>query len=420
MIKREILAKITPWLKKEKILIIKGARQVGKTTLLKQIKDRLEKEQGAKVAYILGDDIENQNLFKSAASLELYLKQYYNFPVDYVYVMIDEFQVIPGSGIFLKNIFDSHKDKLQLIVSGSSSLEINKNSEYLTGRAIHFDVQRVSFGEYFNYREKITADRFSLSDFGEIENFYLTFKPKLEAALGEYLAFGGYPEVLTATGAEEKEIILKSIIKTYIDKDIINQLNVENVTGFNSLIKILASQAGNLVNSHELSNTANLSINTLKKYLEILVGTYIINLVTPYFKNVRSEISKMPKVYLLDLGIRNYLLRTFQFNPDQAGGIIENFIYTTLLNSYPKEYIHFYRTLGKAEIDFAIEGKNNKISLCEVKYRNKVNVTAAMKNFEKKYPEETGIKIIATKDLVKEGNGVYFIPAAVLPFVELQ
>ncbi|MBU4141844.1 ATP-binding protein [Patescibacteria group bacterium] len=418
MIQREILQKIRPWLGKEKILIIKGARQVGKTYLLKEIKKDLEKS-GKKVAYLLADEIDNKPILKSSASLELYLEQYFNFPNEFIYLMIDEFQVIEEAGLLLKNIFDKHKNKIQLIVSGSSALKINKNSEYLTGRAIHFNADRINFKEYFDFRESINTKRYNLADFKELEVFFETFKPKLELSIGEYLSYGGYPEVLTTQNAEEKEIVLKSIIKTYIDKDIINQLNVENVTGFNNLIKILAGQIGQLVNSQELSNTANLSINTLKKYLEILIGTYIIDLATPYFKNIRSEISKMPKVYVLDIGIRNYLLRSFETGLEGRGEVIENFVYNTLLVQYGKEYIHFYRTAGGAEIDFVIEDKNNKLMLCEVKYRNKVVVPSAMKNFQERY-DNAGRKLIITKDLLKKENDVYFIPAVLLPFVDFK
>lgn len=417
MIQREILQKIKPWLGKEKILIIKGARQVGKTYLLKEIKKDLEAS-GNKVAYLFADDIDNKPILKSLATLELYLEQYHNFPNNFIYLMIDEFQVLDEAGLLLKNIFDKYKDKIQLIVSGSSALKINKNSEYLTGRAIHFNVDRVNFKEYFDFNESVNTKRYKFNNFKELEVFYDTFKSNLELNLNGYLSYGGYPEVLTTQGVVEKEEVLKSIIKTYIDKDIINQLNVENVTGFNNLIKILAGQIGQLVNSQELSNTANVSINTLKKYLEILAGTYIIDLVTPYFKNIRSEISKMPKVYVLDIGIRNYLLRSFNVCADEQGGVMENFVYNALLTQYAKEYIHFYRTNGGAEIDFVIEDKDNKLTLCEVKYRSKVSVSVIMKNFGARY-DNVGRKFIITKDILKKESDVYFIPVVLLPFVDL-
>jgi predicted AAA+ superfamily ATPase len=97
---------------------------------------------------------------------------------------------------------------------------------------------------------------------------------------------------------------------------------------------------------------------------------------------------------------------------------MENFVYNTLLAQYAKEYIHFYRTNGGAEIDFVIEDKDNKLTLCEVKYRSKASVPVIMKNFKERY-DNVGMKLIITKDILKKENDVYFIPAVLLPFVDL-
>lgn len=417
MIKREIIEKIKPWLGKEKILILKGARQVGKTHLLHELKNHLELK-GRKVVYLLADNIDNQPVLQSLASLELYLEQRHKFPRDYLYLMIDELQVLNEAGILLKNIFDKHKSRLQIIVSGSSTLEINKNSEYLTGRAIHFNVARVNFREYYNFSEGLEMKGYDLPEWDKLNIFWQTFRPILERRLEEFLSFGSYPEVLVTKDRRDKEIVLHSIIKTYIDKDIISQLKVGNVTGFNKLIKILASQIDQLVNVNELANTTNISINTLKKYLDILVGTHIIDLVSPYFKNIRTEISKMPKVYLLDNGIRNYLLRSFDVNLEGQGSVLENFVYNYFLTQYEKEYVHFYRTNTGSEIDFVIEDINNTLTLCEVKYRNRVTVPVIMKNFGKKY-SNIDKKIIITKDILKKDGDIYFVPVALLPFINL-
>jgi len=418
MIKREIIEKIRPWLKKEKILILNGARQVGKTTILKMLKKELEKDSQFQVVYLLADDLWNKEIFNSVSSLELYLKQFHGFGKKKIYLIIDEFQVINNAGLFLKNIFDKYKDKIQLIVSGSSSLEINKNSEFLTGRAIHFNIERINFKEYFDYISKSDIKRISLNSFSDLENFYNIFKLKLDIAMSEYLVFGAYPEVITTNTIGDKKTILKSIVKTYIEKDIINHLNVENINGFNNLIKILSSQIGQMINSHEISNTISLPANTLKKYLDILIGTYIYSLLTPFYKNVRSEISKMPKGYVMDLGIRNYLLRDFVFDNNTANGaVIENFVYLSLASQFDKEYLHYYRTISGSEIDFIIEKDNAKKILCEVKYRSKINIPLAFKNFENKYGGEIDKKIIISKDLIKKERDVYFLPASLINFI---
>jgi len=421
MIEREILSQVLHWVGKEKILILKGARQVGKTTLLQQIIAEIKrKEPAASTVYLRADDAGNFQYLQSTATLEEYLKRNHGFPSGFVYVFIDEFQTIPNAGLFLKNIFDAHKGKLQLIVSGSSSLEITKNTEFLTGRSIDFDISRISFREYFNYENQSGIDAMPLSHFDEIELFYKTYSDSIDLRFKEYLAFGGYPEVITTVEHRDKKVILESIIKTYIEKDIAGFLNIENITGFNNLTKILADQVGSLVNLSEISTTTTLSRNTAEKYLGVLVGTYVFNLVTPFYRNIRSELTKMPKVYALDIGICNYFTRSFDADHRLNGHLIENFVYLELLHQFKKDRIHFYRTIGGAEIDFAIEGAGGSVILGEVKYRPKASIPVAMKNFIARYPDVVSKKIIFTKNtLKKDSDGTVFLPVDLVPFVDI-
>ncbi len=421
MISREILAKITHWIGKEKILILKGARQVGKTTLLKQIITHIkQKNSTAKIVYLQADNQENSQIFQSTATLEEYLKRTCSFPHNFVYLFIDEFQTINEAGLFLKNIFDKYKEHLQVIVSGSSSLEITKNTEFLTGRAINFNITRISFREFFNYENKTNILSLDLTNFKEIELFYKTFSHKIELYFQEYITFGGYPEVITTLENNDKEIIIESIVKTYVEKDIAGFLNIENITKFNNLLKILSSQIGNLINFSEISHTTTLSRNTVEKYLTILAGTYVFNLVTPFYKNIRSELSKMPKIYALDLGLCNYFTHSLRADNSLNGNLIENFVYLHLLQEYKKDYLHFYRTIGGSEIDFVIEDSQSKVILSEVKYRPKVKLPLAIKNFSSRYPDLVSQKIIFTKDtLQKNTDGTIFLPVNLLPFINI-
>ncbi|OGY32808.1 MAG: hypothetical protein A3C02_01695 [Candidatus Andersenbacteria bacterium RIFCSPHIGHO2_02_FULL_45_11] len=422
MIKREILPQILHWVGKEKILILKGARQVGKTTLLQQVIEDVKKnDTTASIVYLRADDSKNDQYLQSAATLEEYLKRNYDFPLKFAYVFIDEFQTIPNAGLFLKNIFDAHKEELQLIVSGSSSLEITKNTEFLTGRSIDFDISRISFREFFNYENSSDIKIIPISNFEELELFYATYSNSIDLRFKEYLAFGGYPEVITTTQRKDKEVILESIIKTYIEKDIAGFLKIENITGFNNLAKILSDQVGNLVNLSEISTTTTLSRNTAEKYLDVLIGTYVFNIVTPFYRNIRSELTKMPKVYALDIGIRNYFTQSFDSDHRLNGRLIENFVYIELLQQFKKDRIHFYRTIGGAEIDFAIESAEDSIILGEVKYRSKSNIPIAMKNFTVRYPNTTTKKIIFTKEtLKKDPEGSVFLPVNLLPFTDIS
>ena len=129
----------------------------------------------------------------------------------------------------------------------------------------------------------------------------------------------------------------------------------------------------------------------------------------------------MPKIYVLDIGIRNYFTRSFNANHELDGHLIENFVYLELLHQFKKDRIHFYRTIGKAEIDFAIESTDDSIILGEVKYRPKTKMPVAMRNFIERYPNTVSNKILFTKDILqKNPDGTFFIPVNLLPFVEIN
>ena len=133
------------------------------------------------------------------------------------------------------------------------------------------------------------------------------YSEELKYQFTEYLKFGGYPEVATTKKIDHKKIIIKELIATYIQKDISGFQKIENISGFNNLLKILINQSGNIVKKNELSNTLGLNYETINKYIDILKGTYVIDLVPPYFSNIRKEVSKMPKVYSLDFGFNRVL-----------------------------------------------------------------------------------------------------------------
>ncbi len=421
LIKRELLDKIIPWLGKEKILIIKGARQVGKTVLLNQLQEYVEnKFKAAKTIYLAADDLENQSIFSSPRTLVTFVSAKTGFPNSFVFLFIDEFQYIPQAGRFLKNIFDKYKGakKLQIIVSGSSSLEVAKNQEFLTGRALEFNLERVSFREFFRWREKTTAQIFDLTNFSGLKEFYFAFKPRLKDLFQQYIIFGGYPEVLTAQTRTEKEIILKSIVKTYIEKDVAAFLKIENVVAFNKLLLILSEQIGNLVNISELANTLDISIPTVKKYLSILEGTYIFRYLSPYYQNKRKEIIKMPKVYLLDFGIKSYLSRFWDLRQIVSGAMAENFVYLTLLSWVEGDLIYFYRTKTGTEIDFVVKTQQGNLDLIEVKYSHSLRL-GAFKKFFSKYPGQTRYALLATKDILDFKDNFYYLPIELLPFVRL-
>jgi predicted AAA+ superfamily ATPase len=422
MIQRKYVDKILPFLKKEKIIILKWARQVWKTTLMKTLQTHLDNtDKDSKTLFLYADKLENEEIFSSYTSFLNYLKYNHSFWEKYLYVFIDEFQFIKNAWLFLKNIFDEQKDKLQIIVSGSSSLEITKNTEFLTWRAVTFYIDKISFKEFYLYKENIDKlPDFSISSKNELNDFYNVSKSKLEKTFLEYLTFWWYPEVITTTDFEMKSIILSQIIQTYIEKDIIHFLHIENIKAFNNLIKLLSSTIWNLINVNELSNTLNISMQTTNKYLEILEWTFVFSKISPFFKNIRKEISKMPKVFVEDIWIKNYVLWEIEsiWKKIDLWKETENFIYNELTKKFEKRQIYFYRTISKAEIDFVVEKSFEEQILIECKYRNKIwNIPVVMKNFEENYGVSK--KIIITKDILNIQDNVFYIPACLFGFVEI-
>ena len=421
MIKREILNQIKNYLGREKIIILKWARQVWKTTLMKQLENITKQDKQKKSVFLQADKINNIDIFKTPDNLITYLKVKYDFPSTFIYLYIDEFQFIKQAWLFLKNIFDEYKTKLQIIVSGSSSLEITKNSEFLTGRAVNFYIDRISFFDFFYFKENISnKEKINLSDFDNLEKFYSIFKNSLEKNFINYMTYWAYPEVIITSNSQEKKVIINQIIETYIQKDIVNFLNIENIGAFNDLIKILSSNIWNLINVLEISSTLNISMQTVNKYLNILEWTFVFSKIRPFFRNVRKELSKMPKIFVEDLSIKNYSLREFDLmeNKINIGAEVENFIYNELRKIYNKDQIYFYRTIAKSEIDFVIEQSYNSHLIMEVKYKNKVWLPLAMKNFEKLYGVTK--KIIITKNILKKDKyNTYYIPACLFSMIDL-
>lgn len=424
LIKRAIFSQILPWLGEEKIIIIKGSRQTGKTTLLGQIREYLTK-QGKNSVYFSADLEENNNIFANAKLFIKYLEEQQSLREkinDKLYVFIDECQYIKNTGLFLKNIFDLEKKNLQLIVTGSSSLEITKNSEFLTGRKIDFYLQHFSFKEFLKAKsDKKFEHYFNIDDIDGIRDFYTLYGSELEQYLLDYLNWGGYPEIAITINQNKKVAILKDIVKTYIEKDVALFLKVENINGFNNLIKILISQIGALLNKDEVSATLGLSKDTVNKYLDILAGTFIFTFLSPFYTNKRKELTKMPKIFIADFGIIKIVSGNIQLSDYSAlpGSLIENFVFNELSRSFCKEELFFYRTLGKSEIDFIIK-KDNFLTPLEVKFRNKPQeIPLSIKHFKARYEKSIAKSIVLTKQEIKVKDDSLFLPVVVLPFIKI-
>lgn len=363
---REKFAEIIKYLDIPEAVVLHGARQVGKTTLMKMAMDYLKKKGVEDVFYFDLEIEEFLNLGNAGAEAIIkYIKgrQGLKKQDSKTFVFIDEIQYLDNPTNLIKIFYDHYKDGIKLIVSGSSSFAIrSKFKDSLVGRTIDLEIFGLSFGEFLDFKEL----KYDLSSDSELVNL------ELKNIYLDYIRYGFYPQVVLTDNLELKETYLKNIIEKYIYKDIKDLAEVKELEKFNSLVKFLACQAGELVNVNELSSTLKIARQTIEQYLFIMESTYIIKLVHPFYKNIRSELTKMPKIYFEDLGILNYL-RNKKLKDEIDGQIFENSIYAYLRRQFSVSDVFFWRTTDKQEVDFIVNGGNDFLPI-EVKlsYQDKL------------------------------------------------
>ncbi|MBU4455094.1 ATP-binding protein, partial [Patescibacteria group bacterium] len=365
-VKRTIFPEIAQHLKAEEITLIIGPRQVGKTTLLFQLKDYLIKHKHYSEKNILFfnlDLIDDFAQIKNQTHFIHILKESLKFlETKPLFVFIDEAQRIENAGIFFKGIYDLNLP-IKFILTGSSALEIkDKIHESLTGRKRLFYLYPFTFYEYLKSKDNFLAQLIlekNISSYrqGDILNHLFNF-----------IVYGGYPKTALEKNPEEQTQFLKEIHSSYIEKDIIGFLKIKDPLAFIALFNILAGEIGQLVNLRELSNTVNIVYRTLEKYISTLEKTFVVKRVLPFFKNRRKELTKIPKIYFLDAGLRNFALKSFTgFETRQdKGALLENFIFSEIYKQTDLQ-LHFWRTKEKAEVDFVLTDYVGIILPIEVK-----------------------------------------------------
>lgn len=383
------------------IVILIGARQVGKTSLMK-----MYEYDGSKL-FLNGQDPEVAGLFEQLSQLETYLKIYLNEALDGL-LLIDEFQFIPRVSTMLKLLTDKHEN-LKVMCSGSSSIDILQHvEESLAGRARMVEVFSLSFAEYLLFNdEKLYQIHSSMN----IDEPASALSNTIAALMDEYLIYGGLPRAANAKDPRQKLAILDDIYKTYLLRDVRTYIKNEHTVGFNKLLRLLALQTGNLLNINELSRETGLSYRNCVDYVELLQQMYIIKLVEPYHTNKRSTITKMKKVYFCDTGLRNIINSDFAeigFRPDN-GAIFENYIFLEMLrNLNPGGEIRFYRTRDGAEVDFVVNQVFERWAVeCKYKTLDKPSHSKALTVFSEM--EQIENRIIVNKTLNTFDQGVKFV-----------
>lgn len=356
MVERFLYKTIENKLFKGKVIILTGARQVGKTTLLKQI--FREKDD---VLWLNGDEMQVQNLFNNASADRL-LSEFGNSKI----VILDEAQRIKDIGLRLKLIADSDSD-IQVIATGSSAFELaNKVNEPQTGRKWEYQLFPLSFGEMVAHHGKLKEMRM----------------------LPRRIIYGYYPEVVMNDGNEVE--ILKLLTDAYLYKDILSWENIKHPDKLQTLLRALAYQVGSQVSFNELSQMCSLDNKTVERYIILLEQCYIIFRLPSFSRNLRHELKTSRKIYFYDNGIRNALIADYNApeTRQDIGALWENFVIAERMksNEYYRRWVnrYFWRTKQQQEVDYLEEG-GGKLHAYEMKWnpRAKAGLT---KTFSDAYP----------------------------------
>jgi predicted AAA+ superfamily ATPase len=384
LLSRTILPSILDNLPFKEFIIITGPRQCGKTSLLRLIEENLQLKGEPTFYLTLEDPVILKRLNEHPENLFSVLPQ----KSQKMYVLIDEIQYLTDPTNFLKYNFDLHNEQVKIICTGSSAFYIDQNfKDSLAGRKLIFSLFTLSFDEFLYFK---TGDAQLNNELLELRKRPEYLSPQLftiKQMLNEYLTFGGYPAVVLADKPERKKSLLLELSQSFLRRDVLES-NVRDEEKFFVLTRLLAAQTGGLVNVNQLANSIQLSVTAVENYIQILRKTFHIHLLRPFYSNLKKELTKMPKVYFNDLGMRNVLLNQFpeiETRMDK-GELIENYVFTRLRDTYPIEDIRFWRTADGNEVDFVVNTEYQKGFAIECKFDEKAFSKSKYKKFEEAYP----------------------------------
>ena len=349
-IEREIKKKLEKINKTYPIVSVVGARQSGKTTFLK------EQAKSYKSSYLLFDDPDIRTLFEE--DIKKFEKQ---FMEGFEIIIMDEVQYCKNAGRNLKYLADTGK---KMWITSSSEIILSKEVlSYLVGRVSILRLYPFSLGEFLNAKNQ--------KEFTTL---------MLERNVWEHIFYGGYPKVVITKDAELKKIILKDIYDTMILKDIARTFSIEDINSLENFTKYISLNIGSLLSYENISKNLNMSFQTVKKYLDAMEKSYLITKIRPFYKNKSKEITKQPKIYFIDTGLRNIISKNFGNEPD--GKLFENYVASELIKIglTPK----YWRTKSKAEVDFVIE-KDNETFPIEVKIKASEKIKKSFYSFLENY-----------------------------------
>ncbi len=348
--------KLLAHLQAPEITLLTGSRQVGKTTLMRQLQQKLQAK--------------NSPFYHFNLEHDKYLSAFNENPeniFDFVpkqkgkkcTVFIDEIQYLNKPSNFLKLLYDEYKDVVKLVVTGSSAFYIDtKFKDSLAGRKRLFHIKPISFAEFVNYKKGKNYAEYLSKGIQAKTAIPFLIASELEELYDEYLVFGGYPAVVKAKTDVEKMDILFEITTSYVQKDLFDS-GIRKTGEFRTMFELLAAQCCGQLNTNEVSKIVKSAIPTINNFLYLLEKSFHIKLVRPFYNNYKKELVKMPKLYFQDNGFRNALINNFQRlkTRDDRGLLLENQALQQLLYHYNEYDIKYWRTTDQNEIDFVLKDK---------------------------------------------------------------
>ena len=369
MISRIIESYITPLLGGKKAIIVMGARQVGKSTLLHQILGQRDD-----VVWMNGDDLDVQELFANLTSTRMRA-----ILGDKKLLVVDEAQRIADIGLRLKLITDQVPG-VQVIATGSSSFELaSKVNEPLTGRKREFKMFPLTFAEMVRHTQFLDESRM----------------------IPHRMVYGYYPEVVSSPGDER--VVLKELSDSYLYKDILSLDSINKPDKLVRLLKALALQIGSQVSYNELGTLIGLDSKTVERYVDILEKSFIVFRLGTFSRNQRNELKSSRKIYFWDLGIRNAVIGNLAQveNRTDVGELWENFVIAERmkLNVYDGSFAqsYFWRTRQQHEIDY-LEDVDGQLHAYEFKWNERMARCKCPDSFSTAYPEAT-FQVITPKNI---------------------
>lgn len=372
---RELEKVIKKQLFKGKAIIVVGPRQTGKTTLIKKILTGLSKNNRVKT---LNCDITKDKSILEEKNLEFLEKVIGDSNI----LFIDEGQKVPDIGTTLKILVDHFGKKLQIFVTGSSSINLlDLTQEFLTGRKRVYKLYPLSLSEIY-------SDKDILKMYKELE---------------QLLIFGTYPEIIKQKSFSQKIEFLEELASSYLYKDLLELQQIKNPEILQKLLKALALQVSQEVSYNELSSLLGIDKATVERYVYLLEKCFVIFRLPSYSQNKRKEISRLRKIYFYDLGIRNALIGNFNFidSRDDVGKLFENFMILERLKyrEYRRIFCsqYFWRTYDGSEVDL-VEEREGKLFGFEFKWGTKKHARKPIKFLEYK---DSSFKTITKDNLIK-------------------